>query len=157
MANKFNDLYDVNALQQNLDEIEANKNKKDGDFPEVPVGKYEVKIEKIELGESKNGSPMGKIMFRIIEGEFKKSCLFYNQVLVGKDKNTGEVTAFGLHNFNEFLKTLDSQVEIKFKDFFQYEQLLLDVAEAVESLVYEIQYGKNNDFPTFKVLNIYED
>lgn len=157
MANKFNDLYDVNALQKSLEEVEKNNSKKDGDFPEVPVGKYEVKIEKIELGESKNGSPMGKIMFRIIEGEFKKSCLFYNQVLIGKDKNTGELTAFGLHNFNEFLKTLDSQVEIKFKDFYQYEQLLLDVAEAVESLVYEIQYGKNNDFPTFKILNIYED
>lgn len=156
MANKFNDLYDVNALQKSLEEVEKNNNNT-GDFPEVPVGKYEVTIEKIELAESKNGSPMGKIQFRIIEGDFKKSCLFYNQVLVGKDKNTGELTAFGLHKFNEFLKTLDSQVEIKFKDFYQYEQLLLDVAEEVESLVYEIQYGKNNDFPTFKVLNIYED
>lgn len=157
MANNFNELYNVELLQKSLNEVE-NKSKKSGDFPEVPVGKYEVKIEKIELAATKDGTkPMGKIQFRIIEGEFKKSCLFMNQVLIGTDKKTGELSVLGLHNFNEFLKTLDSGKEIKFKDFYQYEQLLLDVAEAVESLIYEIQYGKNNDYPTYKVLNIYED
>ena len=158
---KFNNVYDVNALAESLNEIKQNSG--NGDYPEVPVGKYEVKIEKIELAESSNHSPMAKVQFRINDGDYKKQCLFYNQVLVGKDKNTGQLTAFGIHKFNEFLRSLDPineqglEVPIEFKDFDQYEQLLLDVAECVESLVYEIQYGKNNDFPTFKILNIFED
>lgn len=159
---KFNNVYDVNALAESLNEIKQNSNNS-GEYPEVPVGKYEVKIEKVELGATREGVPMGKIQFRIHDGEFKKQCLFYNQVLVGKDKNTGQLSAFGIHKFNEFLRSLDPITEqgielpIEFKDFDQYEQLLLDVAECVESLVYEIQYGKNNDFPTFKILNIFED
>ncbi len=158
---KFNNVYDVNALAESLNEIKQNSG--NGDYPEVPVGKYEVKVEKVELGSTKDGVPMGKIQFRINDGDYKKQCLFYNQVLVGKDKNTGQLSAFGIHKFNEFLRSLDPineqglELPIEFKDFDQYEQLLLDVAECVESLVYEIQYGKNNDFPTFKILNIFED
>lgn len=150
---KFNDLYDAKELQESIKKAKENG----GNFEEVPVGKYEVKVEKIELGETKDGKPMGKIQFRIVEGKFKKSCLFYNQVLVGKDKETGGLTAFGIHNFNEFLKSLDTTVEVEFKDFDQYANMLLDVAEDIETLTYSIQYGKKNDFPTFKVLDIYED
>lgn len=153
--NKFNEAYNVQDLVKNLNEIQQNGG--NGDYPEVPVGKYEVKVEKIELGSTKNSVPMGKIQFRIQEGDYKKSCLFYNQVLLGKDKETGQLTAFGIHKFNEFLKSLDTQVDVKFEDFNQYEQMLLDVAEDVESLSYEIQYGKNNDFPTFRVLEVFDD
>lgn len=162
--NRFNDLYDVNSLQKSLEDINANSNNNNNEYPEVPVGKYEVKIEKIELAGTREGNkPMGKVQFRIIEGEYKNSCLFYNQVLIGTDKKTGLLSAFGIHNFNLFLKSLEPLTEegldrpIVFKDFKQYEQLLLDVAEDVESSIYEIQYGKNNDFATFKVLGIYEE
>ena len=82
--NKFNEAYNVQDLVKNLNEIQQNGG--NGDYPEVPVGKYEVKVEKIELGSTKNSVPMGKIQFRIVEGDYKKSCLFYNQVLLGKDK-----------------------------------------------------------------------
>lgn len=149
----FNDLFDVNEIKTSVEKAKENST----DFLEVPAGKYEVKIEKIELAANKDKKPMGKIQFRIAEGEFKNSCLFYNQVLIGTDKNTGQLTAFGLHMFNEFLKTLDSGVEIKFDDFNQYADMLLDIAEKVESLSYDIQYGMKNDFPTFKILEIYED
>lgn len=149
----FNKLYDAKELQESIQKAKENG----GNFEEVPVGKYEVKVEKIELGETKDGKPMGKIQFRIVEGKYKKSCLFYNQVLVGKDKETGKLTAFGIHNFNLFLKSLDTRVNVDFEDFDQYDNMLLDVAEDVESLTYAIQYGKKNDFPTFKVLDIYED
>lgn len=149
----FNKLYDAKELQESIKKAKENG----GNYEEVPVGKYEVKVEKIELGETKDGKPMGKIQFRIVDGKYKKSCLFYNQVLVGKDKETGALTAFGIHNFNQFLKSLDTRVDVKFEDFNQYANMLLDVAEDVESLTYAIQYGKKNDFPTFKVLDIYED
>ena len=91
------------------------------------------------------------------EGDYKKQCLFYNQVLVGTDKNTNQLTAYGIHKFNQFLKSLDSGLTIEFKDFKQYEDLLLDIAEEVEKLTYLIEYSKVNDFATYKVKEIYED
>lgn len=155
MSNKFDEMFDLDLLKSSVEEIEENSN--NGDFPEIPVGKYEVKIEKIELDESKNGKPMGKVQMRIVDGTYKKSCLFYNQVLVGTDAKTNQLTAFGIHNFNKFLKALDSGLDIKFDDFNQYEELLLDVSEEVENLTYEIKYTKKNDFPVYEILEIFED
>lgn len=157
---KFNDLYDVKELQESVKQ--AQENGGNGDYPEIPSGKYEVKIEKIELGETKNNVPMAKVQFRIIDGDYENSCLFYNQVLIGKDKATGKPTAFGIHNFNLFLNSLSLSegINVVFKDFDQYEDLLLDCAEDVEALTYDLQYTKpkdENSFPKFKILKMYED
>ena len=152
--NKFNEMFNVNDLVKSVDEIEKNSG---GNFAEIPVGNYEVKIEKIELGETSAHKPVAKVMMRIVEGEYKKSCLFYNQVLVGTDKTTGQLTAFGIHNFNQFLRSLDSGLEIGFKDFEQYADLLLDVAEKIEGLTYLVEYTKRNDFDSYKIKEIYED
>ena len=46
------------------------------EFEEVPDGSYICKLEKLELGETKKGQPMIAGMFRILEGEYKKKCLF---------------------------------------------------------------------------------
>ena len=153
MDYNFDDL-NLDELSQSLNEIEANSfdpNK------EVPPGKYEVKIDKIELKTSQKGKPMGFVQMRIVDGEFKKQCLFYNQVLVGTDKVTGQLTAYGIHNFNQFLKSLDSGLTIAFKDFNQYANLLLDVSEKVENLSYLVEMTKKDDFPSYKVKEIYED
>ena len=153
MDYNFDDL-NLDELSQSLNEIEANSfdpNK------EVPPGKYEVKIDKIELKTSQKGKPMGFVQMRIVDGEFKKQCLFYNQVLVGTDKVTGQLTAYGIHNFNQFLKSLDSGLTIAFKDFNQYSNLLLDVSEKVENLSYLVEMTKKDDFPSYKVKEIYED
>lgn len=153
MDYNFDDL-NLDELSQSLNEIEANSfdpNK------EVPPGKYEVKIDKIELKTSQKGKPMGFVQMRIVDGEFKKQCLFYNQVLVGTDKVSGQLTAYGIHNFNQFLKSLDSGLPIAFKDFNQYGNLLLDVSEKVENLSYLVEMTKKDDFPSYKVKEIYED
>ena len=153
MDYNFDDL-NLDELSQSLNEIEANSfdpNK------EVPPGKYEVKIDKIELKTSQKGKPMGFVQMRIVDGEFKKQCLFYNQVLVGTDKVSGQLTAYGIHNFNQFLKSLASGLTIAFKDFNQYANLLLDVSEKVENLSYLVEMTKKDDFPSYKVKEIYED
>src|SRR5690606_32566074 len=91
---KFDKMIDTKALKEN-----AAKAAEQGDFSEVPHGKYEVSIEKLELGESKNGNPMMVCWMQILDSEYKGSYIFYNQVLhVG----------FGVHKANEFLRSLDS-------------------------------------------------
>lgn len=150
----FNFDFDLNDIEESLQTIQNN----DITDREVRPGKYEVKIEKIELKSTKDGGkPMAFVQMRIQDGEFKNMCLFYNQVLVGFDKNTGKLTAFGIHNFNKFLKSLDSGVQIEFKDFKQYANLMLDVSELVENLTYLIEFTKKGDFANYRVLEIFED
>ena len=48
---KFDAKVDLEGLQKDVKEAEANGY--DGDYPEVPKGKYEVKFEKIEMKETK--------------------------------------------------------------------------------------------------------
>ena len=79
---KFDAKVDLEGLQKDVKEAE--KNGYDGDYPEVPKGKYEVKFEKIEMKTTKkDGRPMLSVMARILEGDFKKQCVFMNRVLFG--------------------------------------------------------------------------
>lgn len=136
----------------------------------LPEGTYYVKVDKIELGatgkDSKHpGMPMAKIQFRILEGEHKNKCLFMNQVLFGYDQN-GELTAFGVKILDDFIESLEPTFECKFSDcnsadpVKEYGELLLDVAEDIEALRYdlELSYKQINgkDFAKYKVVEIYE-
>ena len=149
-------IYNLNDINNSLNEILTNGN---GDYKEVPRGKYEVKSEKLELKATKDGRPMGFCQMRIQTGEYAKQCLFYNQVLVGTDKKTGKTTALGLHNFNKFVFTLSSRIPVKFKDFEQYGYMLLDVSEDIEKqhLSYEVEYSKKGEFSNYRITDIFED
>ena len=156
----FNNLFNVEALKQQV----ANASAKKTDYPDVPAGKYEVKIAKAELGETKpkdntDPKPMCKIQFEILDGEYKTQRFFYNKPLIGLSKETGELTALPLHYNNEFLKSLNvfADSEIVFEDFNQYKDLLLDIAETseIDHLSWLIEYKPGDDskgtFPEFKV------
>jgi hypothetical protein len=144
---KFDKEIDVEGLKHDAQEAAKNGS----NFKEVPAGEYEVEINKMELKESKTEKPMLSIWFKILDGEYKNSIIFYNQVLS---------TGFGLHNADEFLRSLDSGVSIEFKNFKQYNNLILDIAEAIEDakLSYALKYteGKNG-FHNYKITDIYED
>ncbi|MEG2934112.1 MAG: hypothetical protein RR842_11065, partial [Gordonibacter sp.] len=141
---------DLGALREDVQGVEENGD----DYKEVPLGKYEVRVEKMELGEtgekSKNpGSPMLKVQFRIIAGESTKSCIFMNQVVTA---------AFGIHKANDFLRSLDSGIEVGFESYAQYADLILDIGEEIDGkLEYAIEYGQNKQgFSTFEVMEVFE-
>ena len=79
---KFNEMFDLNGLKNDIENAATNN----GDFVEVPFGDYEVKISKIELGETGEksktpGMPMAKVWFTILAGDFKNQHIFMNQML----------------------------------------------------------------------------
>lgn len=74
---KFDKAVDIEGLKHDIEEAKENG----GNRREVPHGDYEVKVQKMELTESKKGDPMVSIWFKILTGEFKNSLLFYNQVI----------------------------------------------------------------------------
>ncbi|WDC83307.1 DUF669 domain-containing protein [Caloramator sp. mosi_1] len=142
---KFDKEFDIQGLKEDLKNVGA----QEGQFKEVPFGVYEVKIEKMELVESKTGKPMLSCWMRILEGEYKNSMLFMNQVLS---------SAYGIHTANEFLRSLDSGIDVEFESFTQYNNLILDIYEAIEgNLEYAVEYGETNKgYKTFKITEVFE-
>lgn len=146
---KWNKAIDVEGLAKDTEEVEANGGT--GEFAEIPVGTYEVKIEKMELKESSKGDPMFSAWFRIIAGDYENQLLFMNAVIT---------QGFQIGNVNRFLRSLDVTDTVEFKDYAQYNDLIMDIMEEIEEagLEYLIEYKKNKkDFPVYTVKEVYEN
>lgn len=79
---------DLKGLQADVEDAKKNGG---GDFPTIPAGKYEVKLESMEIKGTKAdpNRPMLAVSFKILSGEYKNQRLFMNRVLYGtkNDKN----------------------------------------------------------------------
>ena len=124
-----------------------------GDFPTIPAGKYEVKLESMEIKGTKAdpNRPMLAVSFKILSGEFKNQRLFMNRVLYGT-KNDKNMIASAMG----FLEKLDSGVPISFTSYKQFSQLVLDVAEAIDgNLEYAVDYDDSR-FNSITVEEVFE-
>lgn len=142
---KFDKTIDTTALKEDAKAAAENNQ----EYREVPHGTYEVKITKLELTESKSKKPMMTCWMQILDGEFKGSYLFYNQVLhVG----------FGIHKANEFLRSLESGVDVQFENFKQFHEMLLDIHEAIDGVnEYAVTYGEDKKgFNTFEITEVFD-
>ena len=130
---KFNEMFDLSGLKTDIESAASNT----GDFVEVPDGSYEVKVTKLELGESKKSQmPMLKVWFDILAGDFKGQKIFCNQMLTN---------GFGIHKANEMLTALESGVPVAFENFEQYADTVSQVFNAIDGNgEYELAYGHNN-------------
>jgi hypothetical protein len=142
---KFNEQFPADKMKEELKEAKENSGSN------LPDGEYTCKLEKMELGESSKGALMIKAQFRITKGEHKKQCIFKNCVLTGT-KNDG----FMLHKANEFLESLDSGIDVSFEDWEQYNDLIMDIADAVQedNLTYIVQLTKNGQYQDFEIVDI---
>lgn len=118
---KFNKEFPADQMREQMKEAEENGGNK------LPDGEYTVKLDKMELGESSKHALMIKAQFRITDGDYKKQFIFKNQVLTGT-KNDG----FMMVKAKEFLESLDSGIDVTFEDWEQFNDLVLDIAEAVQ-------------------------
>lgn len=148
MANiweKFDKAIDVEGLQKDVQEAAENGT----NFREVPHGEYEVKIEKLELVESKAGDPMVTVWFKVLAGDYKGSMIFMNQVIT---------KGFQIHIMNEFLRSLDSGYDVEFRSYSQYGQLLMDIHEAIDGeLEYLLKYSEGKKgFSNYEIVDVYE-
>lgn len=142
---EFDKAIDTNGLAEDV------KNSASGQFKTVPHGEYEVSIEKMELVATKESKkPMVSIWFKVLsEGEYKGSLIFYNQVIE---------QGFQVHIVNEFLRSLDSGLDIEFKTYKQYGNLLMDVHEAISGkLEYALKFSEGkNGFSKYEITEVFE-
>ena len=143
---KWNKAVDLNGLKNDIEGASQNKG---GNYVEVPVGTYEVKLVKGEVKATKNGDPMVSLWFEIIAGEYKGQKIFFNQVIT---------QGFQIHIVDDFLKSLDSDIDVHFEDYAQYNDMIMDIVEACDGkLEFALEYGVNNKgFNTYKITDIFE-
>ena len=148
---QWDNAVDMEGLQKDIQEAKENGG---GNFKEVPHGKYEVSIEKMELKATKEKQkPMVSIWMKIVgDSEFKNSLIFMNQVIT---------EGFQIHIVNEFLRSLvqdcaDAPV-VEFKSYSQYANLLMDIHELIaESFEYAVDYGQTKKgFDTFEITEVF--
>ena len=142
---KWNSNIDLAGLQKDIKDAQDNNR----EYDEVPHGEYEVKLDKLELKATKKGDPMVSAWFTILEGKYKKSKLFMNQVVT---------QGFQIHIVNEFLRSMGTDLNIEFVDYAQYADLLLDVAEACDenNLEFAIEYADNKGYDKFTITEVFE-
>ena len=103
---------------------------------------------------SKKGDPMLSCWMKIIDGEYKGSLIFMNQVVT---------QGFQIHIANEFLRSLISEVEdadkpdVIFKTYKQDNGMVMDVMELIDgNFEYLLDYGENSKgFNTFEIKEVY--
>lgn len=129
-----------------------------GEYAELPEGTYICKLEKMELAESKTAKPMVKAMFRIVEGEHKKQCIFYNGVMVANDPSKN---GFMMHKVLEFLRSLQvlEDMDVTFDgNFADFNDLILDIVEAAEEdgLKFAVKTKKDGEYSRIEVIDVFE-
>ena len=152
MANifdKWDNEIDTEGLANDVKDAAANGG---GEYKEVPHGDYEVAVQQMELKASKKGDPMVSIWFKILDGEFKNSIIFYNQVIT---------QGFQVHIVNEMLRMMVSEMadapEIEFKSYKQYGNLIMDIFEEInENFEFALAYKKGKkDFSTYEIKEVF--
>lgn len=153
---EFDKNVDLEGLQKDLDEFEKNGGQQN--FKEVPHGNYEVAVDKMEMKTSKNTKkPMFTVWFKIVEGEYKNSMIFVNQVI---DK------PYGIHKMHELLRGLTSECDGEYNftttnfSYTRCNEQILDAFEEIHgNYEFALEYKantKNPQFNDFKILEVYE-
>lgn len=146
---KWDETVDIEGLAADVKAAEENGT---GSYKEVPHGDYEVAINKLELGESKKGDQMVSIWFKIVsDGEYKGSMIFMYQVIT---------QGFQISIVNKILRAMTTEckgLDIEFKSYTQYRELLMDVFEAVDNkFEFALSYKKGKkDFSTYEITEVY--
>jgi hypothetical protein len=130
---------------------EAKNNTPQQSNKEIPAGKYLVNIEKMEVAATKDGRPMFKVQMRVLEGEFKKWCLFMNRVIAGT-KNDANMIASVIG----WLDKLESETKPEFKSYSQFADCVLDIFEDVaDAIELEVEYDPEA-FNSISILEVYD-
>lgn len=158
MFAKFNDMFDVEGLQKDIEEASVGTVER----KEVPFGDYEVKVTKLELGENTYeggdyyGMPEVHIWFRIINNEeYAGQMLFVNKRLISL-KNP-KANGFLMKNVNELLESLESGVPVTFENFEQYGALIQEIFEAIDGKAeYQLAYFENKGFKDYAIVKRFQ-
>lgn len=144
--------FDLKIDNNLLNDI-ANASTNSGEFEELPLGRYEVKINSMELTQSKKGDPMTKTIFEVVQGQYKGRYIFKNSVIYKGDRND----AWRLKQEIDFINSLQPSEAVNFYSFSDFEKQVSNAFADVNSrkLEYLIEIKEKNNFRTYSVVEVY--
>lgn len=158
-----NNTMDFSAFDKKLDldafskELEAAKQNAGEDYPDVPAGKYTVKIERMEIRPTKNGEPMFSVMCRIVAGDHKKQCVFFNRKIYGNRESDKWNDAKAVQTVIGWLDKLETDTVPEFRSYAQFNECILDIFDECEEYGLELKIDYDPDgFNPIKILEVYE-
>lgn len=152
---KFASKISAEELAASQKEITENA-KGGGNYKEVPVGKYEVKVEKMEAKMSKGNNPMVSIWFRILKGEFKDSMIFYNGTF-HEDWMRHRVVEFLSAILDDDTHNAEINLILKDCDINVVNDFVMDIHEQIDgTFEYLLDYGIHKGYNTYIIEEVYE-
>lgn len=155
---KFDKQVNTEELSKQVKEAAQNSN-----YESAPAGKYEAKIESMELGMTKDQRPMFKVQMRLKKGlgeaeaayiaKYKKApCVFMNRVIFGTKNDANMIASLmgWLNSTNIYAETL------VFTSYGELADLVLDMAEDAQKLTFEIEYDESN-FNSISIVDTFDD
>ena len=144
--------FDLKIDNNLLNDI-ANASANTGEFEELPLGRYEVKINSMALTQSKNGDPMTKTIFEVVQGQYKGRYMFKNSVIYKGDRND----AWRLKQELNFINSLQPINQVNFYSFSDFEKQISNAFADVNSrkLEYLVEIKEKNNFRTYSVIEVY--
>lgn len=147
----------INAEELAKSQQEINEGANGGNYKEVPVGTYEVKIEKMEAKLSKEKkNPMVSIWFKILTGEYKDSMIFYNAVF-HEDWMRHRVVEFLSAILDD--KTHQAEINLILKDsnINEVNDFVMDIHEQIDGkLEYLLDYGLSKGYSTYSIEEVFD-
>ena len=146
----------INAAELAASQKEIQSNAQGGQREEVPVGKYEVKVDKLECKVSKSGNPMVSIWFRIVNGKFEKSVIFYNGVF-HEDWMRHRVVKMLSALLDDSTHEAEINLLLKSGDVDTINNFCMDVHEAIDGKYeYLLDYGQRKGYQTYSIEEVYD-
>lgn len=160
---KFDKEINSNDMEKQINEAKENGA---GQSLDTPKGRYVATIEKMELAATKDGRPMFKVQLRVVDAgedasaevteylshfKNKKPCLFMNRVIYGT-KNDANMIASVIG----WLEKLEPAEPVVFKNYSQFNDLILDIFEDVaEAVELEVTYDPDA-FNSVSIEEVYD-
>ena len=146
----------INAEELAASQKEITDNASGGDYPEVPVGKYEVKVDKLECKMSKSNNPMVSIWFKVLEGDFKNSIIFYNGVFY-EDWMRHRVVKMLSALLDDDSHEAEINLILKSGDVDTINNFCMDIHEAIDGkFEYLLDYSVKKGYNTYTIEEVFE-
>jgi len=152
---KYADKINADDLKASQKEIQDNANG-GGNREEVPVGKYEVKVDKLECKMSKSNNLMVSIWFRILKGKFEKSVIFYNGVFK-EDWMRHRVAKILSDLLDDGDRTAEINLILKSNNMQMINDFCMDIHESIDGrLEYLLDYGQSKGYNTYTIKEVFD-
>lgn len=153
---KYADKINADELKASQEEISKNATG-GGDYPEVPVGKYEVEVEKLECKLTKETKrPMVSIWFKILNGKFEDSMIFYNGVF-HEDWMRHRVVKMLSALMDDSTHEAEINLILKSGDVDYINNFVMDIHEEIDGkFEYLLNYGEKKGFNTYDIEEVYD-